>query len=72
MNDMGRRAVKGQGRKLFFGKSYKIIYRDRTTVKTERTIDIKERNRKYIVAHCHLRNAVRAFKRSRIKDIEPV
>ena len=51
MNEMGGRAVRGHGRKLFFGKSYKIIYRDRTTVKTERTSDIKERNGKYIFAH---------------------
>ena len=72
MNDMGRRAVRGHRRKLIVGKSYKITYQDRSTVKTERTIDVKERNRKYIIAYCHLRNAVRTFKRSRIKSIEPV
>ncbi|MHB8372836.1 MAG: WYL domain-containing protein [Thermoplasmataceae archaeon] len=41
-------------------------------MKTEKTIDIRERKRKYLIAYCHLRNAVRTFKRSRIKSIEPV
>ena len=72
MNDMGRRAKRNHRRKLIVGKSYKITYQDRTTVKTERIIDIKERKRKYIVAYCHLRNALRTFKRSRIKSVEPV
>ena len=72
MNDMGRRAERGHRTKLIVGKSYKITYQDRSTVKTERTIDIRERRRKYITAYCHLRNAVRTFKRSRIKSIEPV
>ena len=34
----------------------------------EAVVDIKERKRKYIVAYCHLRNALRTFKRSRIKS----
>lgn len=72
MNDMGRRAKRNHRRKLVVGKSYKITYQDRSTVKTERIIDIKERKRKYIVAYCHLRNALRTFKRSRIKSVEPV
>ena len=72
MNDMGRRAERNHRRKLIVGKSYKITYQDRSTVKTERIIDIRERKRKYITAYCHLRNAVRTFKRSRIKSIEPV
>ncbi len=72
MNDMGRRAKRNHRRKLIVGKSYKIIYQDRSTVKTERIIDIKERKRKYIVAYCHLRNALRTFKRSRIKSVDPV
>ena len=57
MNDMGR--------------SYRITYLDHDTVKTERVIDILERKRKYITAYCHLRKAVRTFKRSRIKEIVP-
>ena len=72
MDDMGRRAERGHRTKLIVGKSYKITYQDRSTVKTERIIDIRERKRKYITAYCHLRNAVRTFKRSRIKSIEPV
>ena len=72
MNDMGRRAERNHRRKLIVGKSYKITYQDRSTVKTERIVDIRERKRKYITAYCHLRNAVRTFKRSRIKSIEPV
>ncbi|MCW1306097.1 MAG: hypothetical protein OH335_04960 [Candidatus Parvarchaeota archaeon] len=40
-------------------------------MKTERIIDVKERKRRYITAFCHLRNAERTFKRSRIKSIEP-
>ncbi|MHB8561624.1 MAG: recombinase family protein [Thermoplasmataceae archaeon] len=72
MDDMGRRAVRNHRKKLIVGKSYKITYQDRSTVKTERIIDIRERKRKYIIAYCHLRNAVRTFKRSRIKSIEPV
>jgi predicted DNA-binding transcriptional regulator YafY len=35
-------------------------------------IDVRERKRKYFTAYCHRRNAVRTFKRSRIKSIEPV
>jgi predicted DNA-binding transcriptional regulator YafY len=38
-------------------------------VKTERTIDVIERKRKYITAYCHLRNAVGTSKRSRIREI---
>ena len=72
MNDMGRRATRDHRRKLIVDKGYKITYQDRSTVKTERIIDIKERRRKYIVAYCHLRNALRTFKKSRIKSIEPV
>ncbi len=72
MNDMGRRAERNHRRKLIAGKRYKITYQDRSTVKTERIIDVRERKRKYIIAYCHLRNAVRTFKRSRIKSIEPV
>ena len=72
MNDMGRRAERNHRRKLIIGKSYKITYQDRATVKTERIIDLKERKRKYITAYCQPRNAVRPFKRSRIKSIEPV
>ncbi|MHB1812778.1 MAG: WYL domain-containing protein [Thermoplasmataceae archaeon] len=30
------------------------------------------RGYKYITVYCHLRNAVRTFKRSRIRSIEPV
>ncbi|MHB1440455.1 MAG: WYL domain-containing protein [Cuniculiplasma sp.] len=72
MNDMEGRAVRNHRTKLIIGKSYKITYHDRSTVKTERTIKIMERKRKYIIAHCHLRNAVRTVKRSRIKSIKSV
>ena len=72
MNDMGRRAKRNHRRKIIVGKSYKITCLDRGTVKTERIIDVRERKRKYITAYCHLRNAVRTFKRSRIKSIEPI
>ena len=72
IDDMGRRAERNHRKKMIVGKSYKITYQDRSTVKTERIIDIRERNRKYITAYCHLRNAVRTFKRSRIKSIEAV
>jgi hypothetical protein len=37
-----------------------------------RIIDVSEWKRKYVTAFCHLRNAVRTLKRSRIKSIEPV
>ncbi|MEM3907194.1 MAG: hypothetical protein QXZ17_10100 [Nitrososphaerota archaeon] len=40
-------------------------------MKTERIIDVKERKRKYITAFRYLRNAVKTFKRSMIKSIEP-
>ncbi|MCL5989685.1 MAG: hypothetical protein M1166_05080 [Candidatus Thermoplasmatota archaeon] len=72
MNDMGRRAKRNHRRKIIVGKSYKITYLDRSTVKIQRIIDVRERKRKYITAYCHLRNAVRTFKRSRIKRIEPI
>ena len=32
MNDVGRRAVRGNWKKLIAGKSYKITYQDRTSV----------------------------------------
>jgi hypothetical protein len=72
MADMGRRGVRGNRRKLIVGKSYRIVYRDRLTVKTERTIDIISRKRKHVVAYCHLRNEVRTFRRGRIESITPV
>ncbi len=72
MADMGRRGARGNRRKLAAGKSYRIVYRDRSTVKTERTIDIISRKRKYVVAYCHLRNEVRTFKRGRIESITTV
>jgi predicted DNA-binding transcriptional regulator YafY len=53
------------------GRSYRITNLDHDTVKTERTIDVIERKRKYITAYCHLRNATRTFMRSRIKEIVP-
>ena len=62
MADMGRRGTRGNRRKLIAGKIYKITYRDRSTVKTERVINIIVRKRKYVVAHCQLRNDVRAFR----------
>ena len=72
MPDMGRRGARGNRRKLIVGKSYRTVYQDRSTVKTERTIDIIGRKRKYVVAYCHLRNAERTFRRSRIVSITPV
>ena len=69
---MAKRGRRGHRRKLFVGKSYRITYQDRSTVKTVRLIDVEERKGKYITAYCHLRNAVRTFKRSRIKGIESV
>ena len=72
MNYMGRMAKRNHRRKVIVGRSYKIAYRDRSTVKTERIIDVRERKGKYITAYCHLRKAARTFKRSRIKGIEPV
>ena len=71
MNDMGRRARRGTRVRVIVGRSYRITYLDHDTVKTERTIDVVERKRKYITAYCHLRNAMRTFKRSRIKEIVP-
>ena len=71
MGDMGRRAKKGGRVRIMLEKIYKITYEDRKTVKSERIIDATERKRKYITAYCHLRGAVRTFKRSRIKYIEP-
>ena len=50
---------------------YSVTYLDHDTVKTGRTVDVIERKRKYITAYCHLRNAVRTFKRSGIKEIVP-
>jgi hypothetical protein len=64
MNYMGRRAKRNYRRKLVVGKSYKITYRDRSRVKTEKMIGIKERKRKYITAYFHLGNALRTFERS--------
>ena len=72
MNDMGRRAERGNRVRVIVGRSYRITYLDQDTVKTERVIDVMERRRKYITAYCHLRNAMRTFKRSRIKEIVPV
>lgn len=72
MSDMGRRADRNHRIKIVVGKSYKITYQDRNTVKTERIIEVKERKRKYIRAFSHLRNGDRTFKRSRIKSIELV
>ncbi|MEM4068151.1 MAG: hypothetical protein QXV17_14970 [Candidatus Micrarchaeaceae archaeon] len=71
MKEMGKRAVRNHRIKIIAGRRYKITYQDRNSVKTERIIDVKERKRKYITAFCHLRNAERTFKRSRIKSIEP-
>jgi hypothetical protein len=72
MNDMGRRAKRGNRVRVIVGRSYRITYLDHDTVKTERTIDVIERKRKHIIAYCHLRNAVRTFKRSMIKEIVPI
>ncbi len=72
MNDMGRRAERGNRVRITVGRSYRITYLDHDTVKTERTTDVIERKRKYITAYCHLRNAMRTFKRSRIKEIVPI
>ena len=72
MRDMGVRGARGHRRKLIAGKSYRITYADRSTVKTERTIDIISRKRKYVTAYCHLRGAIRTFRRSRIISITPV
>ncbi len=52
MSDMSRRSTRNSRRKLVVGRSYKITYHDRTTVKTERIIDVMERKRKYIAAYC--------------------
>ena len=71
MNDMGRRAKRGNRVRVTVGRSYRITYLDHNTVKTERVIDVVERKRKYITAYCDLRKAVRTFKRSRIKEIVP-
>ena len=71
MNDMGRRAEHGNRVRVIVGRSYRITYLDHDKVKTERTIDVIERKRKYITAYCHLMNATRTFKRSRIKEIAP-
>ncbi|MHB1637029.1 MAG: WYL domain-containing protein [Thermoplasmataceae archaeon] len=46
-----------------------MTYHNRSTMKTERIIDIIERKMKFVVAHCHSRNAIRTFKRCRIKNI---
>ena len=67
----GRRAKRGNRVRVIGGRSYRITYLDHDTVKTERVIDVVERKRKYITAYCHLRKAVRAFKKSRIKEIVP-
>ena len=72
MNDISRKAKRGNRLRVIMGRSYSITYLDHYTVKTERTIDVIERKRKYITAYCHLRNAVRTFKRSRIKEIVPI
>ena len=72
MKEMGRRAERNHRTKIIIGKSYRITYQDRNNVKTERIIDVRERKRKYITAFCHLRNAVRTFKRSRIKNIKAI
>ena len=71
MNDISRKAKRGNRLRVIMGRSYSITYLDHDTVKTERVIDVIERKRKYITAYCHLRNAVRTFKRSRIKEIIP-
>ena len=71
MNDKGKRVERGNRVRVIVGRSYSITYLDHDTVKTERVIDVIERKRKYITAYCHLRNAVRTFKRSRIKEIVP-
>ncbi len=71
MSEMGRRAERGNRVRVIVGRSYRITYLDHDTVKTERVIDLMERKRKYITAYCHLRNAVRTFMRSRIKEIVP-
>ncbi|MHB1708903.1 MAG: hypothetical protein ACYCT2_05455 [Thermoplasmataceae archaeon] len=71
MNDIGRGGASGAQEKLIVRKSYEITYQYRATVKTERIIDIIESKRKF-VAHCHSRNAIRTYKRSRIKNIIPV
>lgn len=64
-----RRAKRGNRVRVIVGKELQdhLSYHD--TVKTERTIDVIERKRKYITAYCHLMNATRTFKRSRIREI---
>jgi hypothetical protein len=42
MNEMGRREERNDRRKIIVSKSYKIIYLDRSTVKTEKIIDVRE------------------------------
>lgn len=72
MSDMGRRADSGNRTRITMGRSYRIVYLDHNTVKTERVIDVLERRRKYITAYCHLRKGIWTFKRSRIKSIAQV
>ena len=62
--DMRRGTERNHRRELVLGKKYKIIYQDRSTVKTDMTIEFRERKRRYFVEFCHLRNALRAFKRT--------
>ncbi len=69
MNDMGRRGKSGNRVRVIVGKELQDHLSLSDTVKTERTIDVVERKRKYITAYCHLMNATRTFKRSRIREI---
>ena len=51
MNDKGKRVECGNRVRVIVGRSYRITYLDHDTVKTERTIDVIERKRKYITAY---------------------
>lgn len=69
---MGRRGAMGNRKKLTVGKSCRIIYSERSTIKTEKTVDITRRKRKCVMAYCHHRNGVKTFGRGRIESITPV
>ncbi|KXA94628.1 hypothetical protein AKJ65_03840, partial [candidate division MSBL1 archaeon SCGC-AAA259E19] len=72
IKDLGKRGERKDRKQIKVGARYRITYEDRYGVKTEREIEVTERNKKTLDAYCHLREDTRTFRRDRIKNIIPL
>ena len=60
------------GPRFRIGGRYRIVYRDRRGVVSEREVTITGLGKRHVVGFCHLRGSVRTFRRNRILSVTPV